>query len=194
VKPRHTGQVPGNSLDEIDTALLDALQADGRATVIQLSRHVRMSASAVTERLRRLEETGVITGYRAEVDPAMLGYGILAFLRLRYPSSNYAPLHRLLDAIPEVLEAHHVTGDDCFMLKVVATSMHHLEQINGRIGALGSVTTSIAYSSPISRRPIATPSPVAADPDNNARNARARRSQRARGAERGRSGRDRGSD
>ena len=180
--------MPDKSLDEIDTALLDALQADGRATVIQLSRHVRMSASAVTERLRRLEETGVITGYRAEVDPAMLGYGILAFLRLRYPSSNYAPLHRLLDAIPEVLEAHHVTGDDCFMLKVVATSMHHLEQINGRIGALGSVTTSIAYSSPISRRPIATPSPVAADPDNNARNAPARRSQRARGAERGRSG------
>src|SRR6185295_4453798 len=98
------------------------------------------------ERLRRLEESGVIIGYRADVDPAKLGYDILAFLRLRYPSSNYAPLHRLL-------EAHHVTGDDCFILKVVATSMRHLEQINGRIGALGSVTTSVAYSSPIPARP-----------------------------------------
>ena len=142
-------------LDDVDTALLSTLQSHGRATVAQLSKQVHMSASAVTERLRRLEESGVISGYRADVDPAKLGYDILAFLRLRYPSSNYAPLHRLLDATPEVLEAHHVTGDDCFILKVVATSMRHLEQINGRIGALGSVTTSVAYSSPIPARPVA---------------------------------------
>ena len=144
----------GVVLDEIDAVLLTALQSDGRTTVAQLSKQVHMSASAVTERLRRLEEAGVITGYSAEVDPAKLGYDILAFLRLRYPSSNYAPLHRLLDATPEVLEAHHVTGDDCFILKVVATTMRHLEQINGRIGALGSVTTSIAYSSPVPHRPV----------------------------------------
>jgi Lrp/AsnC family leucine-responsive transcriptional regulator len=91
--------------------------------VAQLSKQVHMSASAVTERLRRLEEAGVISAYRAEVDPTKLGYDILAFLRLRYPSSNYTPLHRLLDSTPEVLEAHHVTGHDCFILKIVATSM-----------------------------------------------------------------------
>ncbi|MGH1526806.1 Lrp/AsnC family transcriptional regulator [Leifsonia sp. L25] len=77
-----------------------------------------------------------------------LGYGILAFLRLRYPSSQYKPLHDLLADIPEVVEAHHVTGDDCFILKVVATSMRHLEQVSGRVGTLGSVTTSVSYSSP----------------------------------------------
>ena len=82
---------------------------------------------------------------------------MLAHLRLRYPSSTYGPLHALLADIPEVLEAHHVTGDDCFVLKVVATSMRDLERITGRIGALGSVTTSVAYSSPIVARPVVPP-------------------------------------
>jgi Lrp/AsnC family leucine-responsive transcriptional regulator len=77
-------------------------------------------------------------------------------------------LHRLLDATPEVLEAHHVTGDDCFVLKIVATSMRHLEQINGRIGALGSVTTSVAYSSPIPTRPVAV-APAPSEPRGRAR-------------------------
>jgi len=144
-------------LDDIDTTLLTTLQSDGRATVAQLSRQVHMSSSAVTERLRRLEEIGVISGYRAEIDATKLGYDILAFMRLRYPSSNYAPLHRWLDSTPEVLEAHHVTGEDCFILKIVARSMRHLEQINGRIGALGTVTTNIAYSSPIPTRPVTAP-------------------------------------
>ena len=163
-------------LDEIDAVLLTALQVDGRATVAQLSKRVHMSASAVTERLRRLEEAGVISGYRADVDPAKLGYDILAFLRLRYPSSNYAPLHRLLDATPEVLEAHHVTGDDCFILTVVATSMRHLEQINGRIGALGSVTTSVAYSSPIPARPVTATATgrAPAEPSSDVRRGRSR--------------------
>ena len=116
-----------------------------------------MSNSAVAERIRRLEETGVIRGYRAVIDPERLGYAILAFLRLRYPSSRYEPLHDLLAQIPEVVEAHHVTGDDCFILKVVATSMRHLEQISGTIGTLGSVTTSIAYSSTVPTRAIEPP-------------------------------------
>jgi Lrp/AsnC family leucine-responsive transcriptional regulator len=116
-----------------------------------------MSGSAVAERVRRMEEAGVIRGYRAVIDPERLGYGILAFLRLRYPSSVYKPLHDLLAETPEVVEAHHVTGDDCFILKVVATSMRHLEQVSGRVGTLGSVTTSVSYSSPFPTRAIAAP-------------------------------------
>ncbi len=146
--------VPPIELDATDGRLLAALQDDGRQSIAELGRRVSMSASAVAERVRRLEEAGVITGYRAVVDPQRLGYGILAYLRLRYPSSVYGPLHDLLAATPEVIEAHHVTGDDCFVLKVIATSMRHLEQVSGRIGTLGSVTTSIAYSSPVPARPI----------------------------------------
>lgn len=116
-----------------------------------------MSHSATAERVRRLEEAGVITGYGAHVDPERLGFTILAFLRLRYPSCTYEPLHTLLAELPEVVETHHVTGEDCFVMKVVATSMRHLEQVSGRIGALGSVTTSVAYSSPLPRRPLQPP-------------------------------------
>ncbi|MFD3451495.1 Lrp/AsnC family transcriptional regulator [Streptomyces sp. NPDC058691] len=143
------------SLDATDWRILDALQRDGRASYAELARAVAMSASAVTERVRRLEEAGVITGYSAVVDLDRIGRPILAFVRLRYPHGNYKPFHDLLASTPEVLEAHHVTGDDCFIMKVTARSMRHLEEITGRIAGLGSVTTSVVYSSPLARRAVA---------------------------------------
>ncbi|PZG09498.1 Lrp/AsnC family transcriptional regulator [Nonomuraea aridisoli] len=146
----------GVSLDETDMRILEALQRDGRASYAELARTVSMSASAVTERVRRLEESGVISGYSAVVDPERLGLGILAFVRLRYPTGNYRPFHDLIATTPEILEAHHVTGEDCFVLKVLAGSMRHLEQVTGRIAGLGSVTTSVVYSSPLPNRAITT--------------------------------------
>jgi Lrp/AsnC family leucine-responsive transcriptional regulator len=113
-----------------------------------------MSASAVTERVRRLEDSGVIAGYSVVVEPEGLGLDILAFVRLRYPTSNYKPFHDLVAVVPEIIEAHHVTGEDCFILKVVARSMRHLEQTTGRISGLGSVTTTVVYSSPLKNRAI----------------------------------------
>jgi len=170
---RHEGVIPGPSLvrpgipcypspmtafspDATDWRILDVLQREGRASFAELARAVAMSPSAVTERVRRLEEAGVIQGYAAVVDPERLGLPILAFVRLRYPNGNYKPFHDLVAATPEILEAHHVTGDDCFVIKVTARSMRHLEEISGRIGTLGSVTTSVVYSSPLPRRAIGT--------------------------------------
>ncbi|MEU1179877.1 Lrp/AsnC family transcriptional regulator [Streptomyces sp. NPDC005820] len=140
--------------DAVDWHILDVLQRDGRASFADLARAVSMSPSAVTERVRRLEEAGIINGYAAVVDPEKVGLTILAFVRLRYPNGNYKPFHDLVDAMPEILEAHHVTGDDCFVIKVAARSMRHLEEVSGRIGGLGSVTTSVVYSSPLPRRPV----------------------------------------
>ncbi|MET8829375.1 Lrp/AsnC family transcriptional regulator [Streptomyces sp. NPDC004610] len=140
--------------DATDWRILDVLQRDGRASFAELARAVAMSPSAVTERVRRLEETGVIQGYAAVVDPDRLGLSLLAFVRLRYPHGNYKPFHDLVAATPEILEAHHVTGDDCFIIKVAARSMRHLEEVTGRIAGLGSVTTSVVYSSPLPHRPI----------------------------------------
>ncbi|GHG08346.1 Lrp/AsnC family transcriptional regulator [Streptomyces zaomyceticus] len=140
--------------DATDWHILEALQSEGRASFAELARTVSMSPSAVTERVRRLEEAGVIAGYTAIVDQDRLGLPILAFVRLRYPHGNYKPFHDLLDATREVLEAHHVTGDDCFVLKVAARSMRHLEEITGKISTLGSVTTSVVYSSPLPRRSL----------------------------------------
>jgi len=142
-------------VDRTDWRLLEELQKDGRASYADLARVVAMSPSAVAERVRRLEESGVIAGYRATVDPERVGLGVLAFVRLRYPTGNYRPFHALLDSTPAIVEAHHVTGEDCFVLKVVARSMRHLEEVTGRIAGLGSVTTSVVYSSPLTGRAIA---------------------------------------
>ena len=144
-------------LDRTDWRLLAELQRDGRASFAELARAVSMSASAVAERIRRLEESGVIAGYRATVDPERVGLTVMAFVRLRYPTGNYRPFHAMLDSTPEIVEAHHVTGEDCFVLKVLARSMRHLEEVAGRISGLGSVTTSVVYSSPLSGRAIADP-------------------------------------
>ncbi|MFH8570573.1 Lrp/AsnC family transcriptional regulator [Streptomyces sp. NPDC017993] len=144
----------GYSPDATDWRILDVLQRNGRAGYAELARAVNMSASAVTERVRRLEDAGVISGYAAVIDPERIGLSVLAFVRLRYPNGNYKPFHDLLETTPEILEAHHVTGDDCFVIKVAARSMKHLEEVSGRIGALGAVTTSVVYSSPLPRRPV----------------------------------------
>ncbi|MEV6669265.1 Lrp/AsnC family transcriptional regulator [Streptomyces sp. NPDC051162] len=144
----------GYSPDATDWRILDALQSNGRAGFAELARTVNMSSSAVTERVRRLEEAGVIGGYTAVVDHEKLGLPVLAFVRLRHPDGDHEPFRELLATTPEILEAHHVTGDDCFVIKVAARSMRHLEEVAGRIGALGPVTTSVVYSSPLARRAL----------------------------------------
>ncbi|MHA6625415.1 Lrp/AsnC family transcriptional regulator [Pseudonocardia sichuanensis] len=146
--------MPVDSLDDTDWRLLEALQDDGRASFADLGRLVGLSPSAATERVRRLEERGVITGYRCEVDPERLGLTIMALVRLRYPHGNYKPFRDLLATTAEVTEAHHVTGEDCFVLTVRARSMRHLEAVTGRIAGLGAVTTSVVYSSPLPGRPV----------------------------------------
>ena len=145
------------TLDRTDWRLLAELQRDGRASYAELARAVAMSPSAVTERIRRLEEAGVIAGYRAVVDPEQVGLQVMAFVRLRYPTGNYRPFHALLDTTPEIVEAHHVTGEDCFVLKVLTRSMRHLEEVTGRIAGLGAVTTSVVYSSLLAGRALAAP-------------------------------------
>jgi Lrp/AsnC family leucine-responsive transcriptional regulator len=152
------------TLDRTDWRLLEELQRDGRASYADLARVVAMSPSAVAERVRRLEETGVIAGYRATIDPERVGLQVMAFVRLRYPTGNYKPFHALLDSTAEIVEAHHVTGEDCFVLKVVARSMRHLEEVTGRISGLGAVTTSVVYSSPLIGRALAAAAAVSASP------------------------------
>ena len=143
-------QRPG--LDRVDQAILAELQRDGRMSVADLARHVSLSASSTADRLRRLVDAGVITGYTVVLAPEALGYPITAFVRLKYPLGNNKPLHDLLDTTPEIIEAHHVTGDDCFVLKLLARSMSDLERLAGKIAGLGSITTSVVYSSPLARR------------------------------------------
>ena len=148
-------QRPG--LDRADQAILAELQRDGRVSVADLGRRVSLSASSAADRLRRLVDGGVITGYTALLSPEALGYPITAFVRLKYPLGNHKPLHDLLGTTPEITEAHHITGEDCFLLKLLARSMTDLERLAGKIAGLGSITTNVVYSSPLAHRALVPP-------------------------------------
>ncbi|UIX35379.1 Lrp/AsnC family transcriptional regulator [Streptomyces sp. GQFP] len=147
------------AFDALDRQILELLQTDGRIKLSELGRRVRLSPAAVTERVRRLESAGAITGYGAHVDPARLGYGIQAFIRVD-PHGGYTLKHpRTLELLarPEIIEVHHVVGEDCWILKVAVENTAHLEDVLEQTSALGRTTTSIVLSSPVERKPLLPP-------------------------------------
>ncbi|MFE7625251.1 Lrp/AsnC family transcriptional regulator [Streptomyces sp. NPDC057509] len=146
------------NLDDIDWAIVDELQQDGRISLSELGRRVSLGSSATTERVRNLEAMGVITGYRAVVDLTRVGYPVLAVVRLKYPGNRHQPLRRLLSERREILECLRTTGDDCYTLKVAATSMEHLETLMDELAGFGSTTTSVVYSQTLPYRGPVRPS------------------------------------
>jgi Lrp/AsnC family transcriptional regulator, leucine-responsive regulatory protein len=133
------------NLDDVDWAIIGQLQQEARISLSELGRRVKLSSSATTERVRNLESLGVITGYHAAVDLARVGYPLLAVVRLKYPGNHHEPLRRLLAERREILECLRTTGDDCYTLKVAATSMEHLETLVGELANFGSTSTSVVY-------------------------------------------------
>ncbi|CAL9424180.1 MULTISPECIES: Lrp/AsnC family transcriptional regulator [Streptomyces] len=156
------------NLDHVDWAIIEQLQREARISFSELGRRVNLSPSATTERVRNLEALGVITGYRAEVDLAKVGYPVLAVVRLKYPGNRHEPLRGLLAERREILECLRTTGDDCYTLKVAATSMGHLETLMDELAAFGSATTSVVYSQTLPYRgptaPESTTAPGASTP------------------------------
>ncbi|MEU8828520.1 Lrp/AsnC family transcriptional regulator [Streptomyces sp. NPDC048636] len=145
------------SLDTTDWSILSELQRDGRLPITELSRRVSLSASATTDRVKRLESLGVITGYRAEVDLEKAGFPLLALVRLKYAGNRHQPLHRVLEERHEILECLRTTGDDCYTVRVAAISMRHLEEVVDELAQFGSTTTSVVYSQALSYRGPAEP-------------------------------------
>ncbi|PRY37261.1 Lrp/AsnC family transcriptional regulator [Umezawaea tangerina] len=133
------------SLDATDWAILAELQADGRVPLTELGRRVNLGASATTERVKRLEASGVITGYRAVVDLERVGCAVLAVVRLKHAGSRHEPFHRVVRRRAEVLECLRTTGEDCYVLKVAATSMAHLERVVDELSFFGDTNTNIVY-------------------------------------------------
>ena len=142
------------SLDAVDWRILTILQEDGRISYTDLGKQVGLTRPAVAERVRRLEEIGVITGYRAEVDPSKLGLPILAFIRIGAIGDVFASVAKVVLEIPEVIECHRGTGGECFILKVRVSSLPHLESVIDQLTQFGQVTTSIVLSSVLRQRAI----------------------------------------
>lgn len=141
-------------LDDVNRQLLYELQVNPRVTMSALARKVSMSAPAVTERVQRLEQAGVITGYRVEIDPAALGLPVAAFARIRPTPGQLPKIAALAKRSPEVSECHRITGEDCFLLKVHAPTIEALEEILDRFLVHGNTVTSIVVSSPVPPRPL----------------------------------------
>lgn len=147
-------------MDTTDVRILAELQADARITMAELGRRVALSPPAVTERVRRLERAGIVEGYTAHTNLKALGYGLLAFVWLSLPTNTSARSPTFLATLrnrAEIIEAHHITGDDCFLLKVAVRDAEHLEELISDIGTHGRTTTSIVLSSPVVTRPLLPP-------------------------------------
>ncbi len=142
------------TIDEIDRGLLRELQVDARLSIAELGRRVSLSAPAVSERMQRLERTGVITGYRAQVSPVAIGYPIAVLVRIRPSTRQLQKIPELAREVPEVVECLRVTGEHCFVVRLHLRSMDDLEEILDRFLVYGQTTTSIVHSSPIAARAL----------------------------------------
>ncbi|MEO8125870.1 MAG: Lrp/AsnC family transcriptional regulator [Bryobacteraceae bacterium] len=140
------------AIDAISWELLRYLQEDARISFAELARRLNLSAPAVAERVRRLEDAGIVTGYRAVVDPARLGLGMTVFIRIQTPPGNYPKFNKLVVGLPEVLEFHHMTGSEAFLVKAAVASIPHLESLLGKLSLHGQTTTSVVLSSPLTSR------------------------------------------
>jgi Lrp/AsnC family leucine-responsive transcriptional regulator len=138
--------------DERNLALIRLLQAEPRLGVAELARRIGMSAPAVRERLLRLEEAGVIRGWRLELEPAALGYPLTVFVRIRPMPGRLPKIAELAQAMPQVAECHRITGEDCFILKVHVEAIETLDRLLDRFLAHGQTTTSIVQSTPVPPR------------------------------------------
>ncbi len=138
-------------LDDIGWRLLEELQEDARLSYAELGRRVGLSTPAVMERVRKMEDAGIITGYRAEVNPERVGFHVTAFIRIALKLEVLPRLSSLFKEIPEIIECHRVTGHDSLILKVHVTSIGHLDRVIDRITPYGMPETSIVISTPIHR-------------------------------------------
>jgi Lrp/AsnC family leucine-responsive transcriptional regulator len=160
-KQLFTYSTPNREIDAVNLRILEELQRDPRLTMSELGRRIGMSSPAVTERVRRLEEAGVIRGYRLDLNPVALGLPIAAYIRIRPDPGQLPRIAELALQIPEVVECHRVTGDDCFVLKVHIPAIDQLDRLLDSFLLYGSTTTSIIQSSPVPLRPPPLPEDAA---------------------------------
>jgi Lrp/AsnC family leucine-responsive transcriptional regulator len=140
-------------LDDVSWQLLEELQQNARLSYSELGRRVGLTAPAVAERIRRMEEAGIIAGYRLELNQEKIGRPLLAFIRLATDQANCAQFGASAARdFPEVLECHRITGGDSYIVKVAVRSVQHLEDLLNRLMPYGQTVTSIVLSTPVRHR------------------------------------------
>jgi Lrp/AsnC family leucine-responsive transcriptional regulator len=143
--------------DARNVELLRLLSEDPRTSTSELARRIGMSAPAVRERIQRLEDSGVIKGYRLEIDSRALGYHLAAFVRVRPMPGALPKIMALAQRLPEITECYRVTGEDCFILKVHLDALDNLDRILDQFLAFGQTTTSLVQSVPVPPRSLPLP-------------------------------------
>jgi Lrp/AsnC family transcriptional regulator, leucine-responsive regulatory protein len=141
-------------LDDIGWHILQELQENARLSFAELGRRVGLSIPAVTERVHRMEDAGIITGYHADVNPEKVGLPITAFIRMNITGNVSSQIVGLMNDLTEVSECHRGTGGDSFIMKVRVSSISHLEHVIEKLLPFGTTTTSIVLSSPVTKRLI----------------------------------------
>ncbi len=144
-------------LDQIGWKLLHELQLNGRLSYAELGRRVGLTTPAVVERVKRMEEAGIITSYHADIDPMKVGMPITAFIRMSVVGDVFTRITGVVKASPEVVECHRGTGADSFIMKVHVRSVEHLESLIDRLTPFGTTSTSIVLSSPVAKQAISKP-------------------------------------
>ncbi|MEW9123369.1 MAG: Lrp/AsnC family transcriptional regulator [Thermotaleaceae bacterium] len=141
-------------MDSTDYKIIEILQKHGRISMKDLGKAVNMTSPAVTERVRKLEENGVILRYRAIIDPGKLNKNIMAFINVGLPPENYDPFISFAEKNEKIIECHHVTGGSTVIIKVLTESMDDLKNLIDEIKKKGSTQTSVILSSPIQFKPL----------------------------------------
>ena len=141
-------------LDETNWRIIEELQQNGRLSFAELGRRVGLTLPAAAERVRKMEDAGVIAGFRAEINPSKIGLPIAAFIRISVVGDVLARVAKTVRETPEIMECHRGTGADSFTLKVAVESIEHLERLIDKLAPFGTTSTSIVLSTLVKRRPF----------------------------------------
>ena len=142
-------------MDSFGRSLLQELQDNSRLSTTELARRVGLSPTATAERMKQMEEVGIVRGYTVEIDREALGLEVMAFVRMTCDGQHYFRLMEFVQTLEEVRECHHLTGGDAFLLKVTTHSMGGLEALIEALLPFGNPVTSVVLSTPVERRKYA---------------------------------------
>jgi Lrp/AsnC family transcriptional regulator, leucine-responsive regulatory protein len=142
------------NVDYIDYKILKLLQEDSRMTIIQISKELHLSRPSINERLRRLQESGVIEGFTTRISPQAIGKSVQAIIQIGNLKCGCREFEEKIKSEQDILECHRVTGTDSYFMKTAVSSIHLLEDLVDKLIPYGQVTTSIILSSSISHRPL----------------------------------------